>query len=91
MNTDLTSRLTQGTCLHELKGPDVATALSGAEGRGRGLELSPTGDQKDAAAPASALSSHRTQPREAGGTSKVQVRPAFLPRLSSSLAFSRPT
>lgn len=45
-----------GLRLHQLEGPDVATALSGAQGRGRGLEPSPTGGRKDVAAPASALS-----------------------------------
>ena len=45
-----------GPRLYQLEGPDVATALSGAEGWGRGLEPSTTGGRKDAAAPASARS-----------------------------------
>lgn len=78
-----------GPRLHQLEGPDVATAPSGAEGRGRGLEPSPTGGRKDAAAPASALSC--TDPaRPAGSASWVQLRPALPPLLAYSLTLSRP-
>ena len=42
---------TQGTCLQRLKGPDSATLPSGAEGRGQGLEPSPTREAEGCTCP----------------------------------------
>lgn len=79
-----------GPRLHHLEGPGCGH--SSVWGKGQGSSPAPQGPgrMRLPCLRAQLRGSCETQPREAGSTYWVQVRPTFLPRLLSSLTLSRP-